>query len=114
MHRHLVTIGQTPAFVASMMIRWSEQKPRERQANSRMPRVLAAQDKVVQYFKEEDAMKPSTKDQAEGKFHEVKGKIKEKLGKATKNTNIENEGTSERVAGKVQKKIGQVEKVLGD
>jgi len=58
-------------------------------------------------------MKPSTKDQAEGKFHEVKGKIKEKLGKATKNTKIENEGTNERAAGKVQNKVGQVEKVLG-
>jgi len=58
-------------------------------------------------------MKPSTKDQAEGKFHEVKGKIKEKLGKATKNPNLENEGTSGRAAGKVQNKVGQVEKVLG-
>jgi uncharacterized protein YjbJ (UPF0337 family) len=65
-------------------------------------------------LKEEDAMKPSTKDQAEGKFHEVKGKIKEKAGKATKNTNLENEGTNEKAAGKVQKKVGQVEKVLGD
>jgi uncharacterized protein YjbJ (UPF0337 family) len=64
--------------------------------------------------KEQDAMKPSTKDQAEGKFHEVKGKIKEKVGKATKNTHLENEGTAEKTAGKVQKKIGQVEKVLGD
>ena len=94
--------------------RWSEQKPREWQAISRMPRVLAAQDKVVHYFKEEDAMKPSTKDQAEGKFHEVKGKIKEKAGKATNNPNLKNEGTIEKTAGKVQKKIGQVEKVLGD
>ena len=65
-------------------------------------------------LKEEDGMKPSTKDQAEGKIHEVKGKIKEKLGKATKNPNLENEGTTEKTAGKVQKKIGQVEKVLGD
>ena len=94
--------------------RWSEQKPREQKANSRMPGVLAAQNKVVQYFKEADDMKPSTQDQAEGKFHEVKGKIKEKLGKATKNTNIENEGTTEKAAGKVQNKVGQVEKVLGD
>ena len=114
MHRHLVTRGQTPAFVASMMIRWSQQKPRERQAKCRMPGVLAAENKGVQYFKEEDDMKPSTQDQAEGKFHEVKGKIKEKVGKATKNPNLENEGTTEKTAGKVQKKIGQVEKVLGD
>jgi uncharacterized protein YjbJ (UPF0337 family) len=78
-----------------------------------MPGVLAARNKVVQSLKEADDMKPSTQDQAEGKFHEVKGKIKEKLGKATKNPNLENEGTSERAAGKVQNKVGQVEKVLG-
>jgi uncharacterized protein YjbJ (UPF0337 family) len=65
-------------------------------------------------FKEEDAMKPSTKDQVKGKFHEVKGKIKEKVGKATNNPNLENEGTNEKTVGKVQKKIGQVEKVLED
>ena len=43
----------------------------------------------------------------------MKGKIKEKLGKATKNPNLENEGTSEKASGKVQNKVGQVEKVLG-
>jgi len=59
-------------------------------------------------------MKPSTKDQAEGKFHDVKGKIKEKAGKAINNPNLENEGTDEKMAGKIQKKIGQVEKVLED
>ena len=59
-------------------------------------------------------MKARTKDQADGKFHEVKGKIKEKLGKATNNPNLENEGTNEKMASKVQKKNGQVEKVLGD
>ena len=58
-------------------------------------------------------MKPSTQDQTEGAFHEVKGKIKEKVGKVTNNPNLENEGTIEKTTGKVQKKIGQVEKVLG-
>jgi uncharacterized protein YjbJ (UPF0337 family) len=43
----------------------------------------------------------------------VKGKIKEKVGKATNNPDLENEGTNEKTAGKVQKKIGQVEKALG-
>jgi len=59
-------------------------------------------------------MKSSTKDQAEGKFHEVKGKIKEKAGRAINNPNLENEGTDEKTSGKVHKKIGQVEKVLED
>ena len=57
-------------------------------------------------------MKDSTKDQAQGKFHEVKGKVKEKVGRATKNPNLEEEGQDEKVAGKIQKKIGQVEKVF--
>jgi uncharacterized protein YjbJ (UPF0337 family) len=57
-------------------------------------------------------MKDSTKDQAEGKFHEVKGAVKEKIGHATDNPNLEDEGTAEKVAGKVQKKVGQVEKVI--
>ncbi|MGD1100863.1 MAG: CsbD family protein [Terriglobia bacterium] len=58
-------------------------------------------------------MKPSTQDQAEGKLHEVKGKIKEKVGEVTNNPDLENEGTSENIVGKIQSKIGQVEKVLG-
>jgi uncharacterized protein YjbJ (UPF0337 family) len=57
-------------------------------------------------------MKRSSKDQATGKLHEVKGKIKTKLGRATKNLNLENEGEDEQVAGTVQKKIGQIEKVF--
>jgi uncharacterized protein YjbJ (UPF0337 family) len=59
-------------------------------------------------------MKNSTKDQAQGKFHEVKGKIKEKVGRATGNPNREAEGQDEKVTGKVQKKIGQVEKVFDE
>ena len=59
-------------------------------------------------------MNPSTKDQVEGRFHEVKGKIKEKVGKTAHSSNLQNEGTSEKIAGKIQKKIGQVEKILED
>jgi uncharacterized protein YjbJ (UPF0337 family) len=58
-------------------------------------------------------MKPSTKDQAEGKFHEVKGKIKELAGKLSNKPSLEAEGKVEKIAGKAQGKIGQVEKVLG-
>jgi uncharacterized protein YjbJ (UPF0337 family) len=57
-------------------------------------------------------MKQSSRDQAEGKLHEVKGKVKEKVGRATNNPNLEDEGTDEKVAGKVQKKVGQVERVF--
>jgi uncharacterized protein YjbJ (UPF0337 family) len=57
-------------------------------------------------------MKQSSRDQAEGKLHEFKGKVKEKIGRATNNPNLEDEGTDEKVAGKVQKKVGQVERVF--
>jgi uncharacterized protein YjbJ (UPF0337 family) len=57
-------------------------------------------------------MKPSTKDQIEGKLHEVKGKVKAKAGQVTNNPNLEAEGQAERLAGKVQKKIGQIERVF--
>ena len=57
-------------------------------------------------------MKQSSRDQAKGKFHEVKGKIKEKIGRATGDPNREAEGQDEKIAGKIQKKVGQVEKVF--
>lgn len=58
-------------------------------------------------------MKQSTKDKAEGKFHEVKGKVKEEVGRATNKPDLEAEGQVEKISGKVQKKIGQMEKILG-
>jgi uncharacterized protein YjbJ (UPF0337 family) len=58
-------------------------------------------------------MKTSTKDKAEGKMHQVKGKIKEAVGKAVGNRGLEAEGKEESLGGKVQEKIGEVEKVLG-
>ena len=47
-------------------------------------------------------MKPSTEDKTTGKFHEVKGTIKQKVGELTKNLDLEAEGRAERNAGKVQ------------
>ena len=58
-------------------------------------------------------MKSSTKDQAVGTYHKMKGKIKEVAGELSDNPNLEAEGIGEKIAGKVQKKIGQVKKVLG-
>jgi uncharacterized protein YjbJ (UPF0337 family) len=58
-------------------------------------------------------MKPSTENEITGKFHEVKGKIKEKVGHLTNDPDLEAEGIGEKIGGKVQKKIGQVKKVLG-
>ena len=58
-------------------------------------------------------MKSSTKDQVQGKFHKIKGKIKEIAGDLSDNPKLEAEGTDENIAGIVQEKIGQVKKVLG-
>jgi uncharacterized protein YjbJ (UPF0337 family) len=63
-------------------------------------------------FQRRNFMKQSSKDQAKGKLHEVKGKITAKLGRATKNPTLEAEGEDEQVVGTVQKKIGQIEKVF--
>ena len=58
-------------------------------------------------------MAQSTKDKVEGTAHEVKGAIKEKIGRATNDPDMEGEGTGEKVGGKVQKKVGDVEKAVG-
>jgi len=57
-------------------------------------------------------MKASTKDQAAGKFHEVKGTVKEKTGQVINNAELEAKGKAEKLTGKVQNKIGQIEAVL--
>jgi uncharacterized protein YjbJ (UPF0337 family) len=59
-------------------------------------------------------MKPSTEDKAEGKIHEVKGKIKEEVGKVTKNSDLEVSGNAEKNAGKIQNVIGHAEKAVGE
>ena len=54
----------------------------------------------------------STHDKVEGKVHQVKGAIKEQIGKLTNNPNLEGEGTAEKIGGKVQEKVGQVKSVF--
>jgi uncharacterized protein YjbJ (UPF0337 family) len=58
-------------------------------------------------------MKESTEDKVGGKIHEVKGKVKEKVGRATNNPDLEAEGQDEKIGGIIQKKIGQVEEIIG-
>lgn len=57
-------------------------------------------------------MNDSTKDKAEGAAHELKGKVKETVGKAIGNSDMQTEGTAEKLGGKVQKKVADVEKVF--
>jgi uncharacterized protein YjbJ (UPF0337 family) len=58
-------------------------------------------------------MKARTKDQAKGKVLEIKGAVKQKVGRLTNDPDLEAEGQVENVAGKVQGKMGQVKKVFG-
>lgn len=57
-------------------------------------------------------MKSSMKDEVQGKWHKVKGKVKELAGKAAGNPDLESEGKAEGSAGKVQEKVGEVKKVF--
>jgi uncharacterized protein YjbJ (UPF0337 family) len=61
---------------------------------------------------QENDMKSSTKDKAEGTLHQVKGKVKEVAGKISGKRDLEIEGILENNAGKVQEKIGDMKKVL--
>jgi len=54
----------------------------------------------------------SRKDHAEGKMHQVKGKIKEAVGKTVGDRDLEVEGKKEHLEGKVQEKIGDIKKVI--
>jgi len=58
-------------------------------------------------------MKSSTQDNAEGKMHQVKGKIKGVVGKIVKNRHLEAEGKAENLEGNVQEKVGKFKKLAG-
>ena len=46
-------------------------------------------------------------------MHQVKGKIKETVGKVVGNQDLEAEGKVEKLGGKVQENLGKVEKIVG-
>jgi uncharacterized protein YjbJ (UPF0337 family) len=48
----------------------------------------------------------------EGKVHEIKGAIKEKIGHLTNNPNLQDEGTAERIDGTIQRKVGDVKQIF--
>jgi uncharacterized protein YjbJ (UPF0337 family) len=75
-------------------------------------RVAVWQRTCLHWLERNGKMKDSTKDKVEGAVHDAKGNIKEKVGHATNNPNLEAEGQDEKVAGKIQKKVGDVEKVF--
>ena len=58
-------------------------------------------------------MKSSAKDKVGGKVHEMKGKAKQKVGRATNRPDVEFQGTDERAAGQFFENRGQLKKVVG-
>jgi uncharacterized protein YjbJ (UPF0337 family) len=58
-------------------------------------------------------MKSSARDKAEGKMHQAKGKVKEVIGRAVNNPDMEAEGNVEKLGGVVQEKVGDVKRSVG-
>ncbi|HBH87542.1 MAG TPA: CsbD family protein [Syntrophaceae bacterium] len=58
-------------------------------------------------------MKSSRRDKTEGKFHQMKGKVKQVAGQISDNPKLEAEGAVEKIVGKIQEKRGHVKKVFG-
>ncbi|MFC5861038.1 CsbD family protein [Acidicapsa dinghuensis] len=54
----------------------------------------------------------STHDRVEGKVHEVKGAIKQKVADVKKDPNLHDEGTAERIDGTIERKVGDIKKVF--
>jgi uncharacterized protein YjbJ (UPF0337 family) len=54
------------------------------------------------------------KDRVEGAAYQVKGAVKEAVGKVTGDTKTEAEGAAEKAAGKVQNAVGGVKDAAGE
>ena len=58
-------------------------------------------------------MKSSTKDKIKGRVEQARGAVKEKVGRATRDPDMEDRGMAEKVTGAVRNKVGDVKKVFG-
>jgi uncharacterized protein YjbJ (UPF0337 family) len=59
-------------------------------------------------------MKRSTKNRVRGKIRQLKGKAKEKAGRAQGNARLEAEGLGDQIDGTMQELGGQIQKRLED
>jgi uncharacterized protein YjbJ (UPF0337 family) len=59
-------------------------------------------------------MSVPNKDEVEGKYNNVKGKVKEGVGNLTGNRDLEAEGEADQVEGKAQEGWGKVKHGVGD
>jgi uncharacterized protein YjbJ (UPF0337 family) len=53
-------------------------------------------------------------DEVEGKFDQAKGAVKENVGRAVDDTEMESEGAADRAGGKVQEGYGEAKRKVGD
>jgi uncharacterized protein YjbJ (UPF0337 family) len=53
-------------------------------------------------------------DEVKGKGKQVKGAVKEKLGKVTGDRDLEDRGTADRVEGRVQEGVGKTKRKIGE
>ncbi|HSQ24785.1 MAG TPA: CsbD family protein [Pyrinomonadaceae bacterium] len=53
-------------------------------------------------------------DEVKGKGKQVKGAVKEELGKFTGDRNLEDSGTADRVEGDVQQGFGKTKRKIGE
>lgn len=75
-------------------------------------RSLGAVRKVKFNFPITPPMEDSTKDKVKGKVDQASGKVKEKVGQATDDPDLQDEGTGEKLKGKAQEKVGDIKKVF--
>jgi uncharacterized protein YjbJ (UPF0337 family) len=54
------------------------------------------------------------KDQVEGQFDQVKGKMKQGIGKATGDPALHDEGVADELAGDVQEGVGKAKEKVGN
>ncbi len=54
------------------------------------------------------------RDEVEGKFDQAKGAVKENVGRATGDRDMEDDGAADRAGGKVQEGFGEAKRKVGD
>ena len=58
-------------------------------------------------------MKPND-DEIRGKIDQAKGDVKERIGRATGNPDLEDEGAGERISGNIEEGIGRARRKTGE
>jgi len=54
------------------------------------------------------------KDEVEGKFDQAKGAVKENIGRATNDPDLESEGQADRAGGNLREGFGTARRKVGD